>query len=176
MTPQRRYVPPLEDVIKILNLATQEQKFYLTVVINTMGRIGSINRLKWEDVTEDCLILKTRRAKNSDLKEIKVPLNKSLQEVFSKMERVSEYVFINRFTGKPYTYRSKFLRSLCNMAKIKYFSFHCLRHLGAYRLDKEGVPLTDIQKLLGHERPSTTDEYLRGLDDGLKQAVQKLEV
>jgi len=176
ITPKRRYVPPVEDVVKVLELATPEQKLYLSVVINTMGRIGAINRLKWDDIYDDYLILKTRKAKNSDLKEIKIPLNSLLKEALKQIPRNGDYVFINPVTQEPYGYRSKFLRTLCKRAEVKYFSFHCLRHWGANRLDKEGVPLTDIQKLLGHERASTTDLYLRGLSDSLKNAVEKLDI
>jgi site-specific recombinase XerD len=38
-----------------------------------------------------------------------------------------------------------------------------VRHYGASRLAKEGIPLTDIQALLGHSRATTTDIYLQSL-------------
>jgi hypothetical protein len=38
-----------------------------------------------------------------------------------------------------------------------------LRHYGASKLAQEGVPLTDIQALLGHQRATTTDIYLQSL-------------
>jgi site-specific recombinase XerD len=41
---------------------------------------------------------------------------------------------------------------------------------------KGGIALTDIQKLLGHQRSTTTDIYLHSIGDGLTEAVKHLEV
>ena len=40
---------------------------------------------------------------------------------------------------------------------------HGLRHSHAVDMAGEGVPLPAIQQQLGHDRPSTTDTYLRGI-------------
>jgi integrase len=142
--------------------------------ILTMARIREINYLKWEDVHSDYLILRTRKAKNSVVAERKIPIWEGLREVIEQIPKKGEYVFINPVTGKPYDYRSKFLGNLCTKAKEKKFSFHALRHFGANRLADEGVPITDIQALLGHQRATTTDIYLRGIRPSLKEAVKKL--
>jgi integrase len=176
VTPKRRYIPPMEDVLKVLSLASDEQRRYLLTLICTMARVGEINRLKWEDVYNGYLILRSRKAKNSNLVERKIPLNATLRAILSETERNGEYVFVNKVTHGPFDYRSKFLRNLCKKAKIKYFSFHCLRHMSASRLAEANIPITDIQSLLGHARVSTTDIYLRTLKPSLIEAVEKLEV
>jgi integrase len=73
------------------------------------------------------------------------------------------YVFINPKTGTKYVYRKRLLKGLCEKAEIKPFTYHALRHYGASRLAHEGVPLADIQALLGHQRATTTDLYLQSL-------------
>jgi integrase len=170
--PKQRYIPPIEDVVKVLQLATEEQRNYLLVLINTMARVSEINNLKWSDVTDDYLILRTRKAKNSNLTERRIPLNVVLKNTLKSVPKYTEYVFHNK--GQPYGYRSKFLRTLCKNAKVTYFSFHCLRHLGASRLADGNIPITDIQHLLGHSRASTTDIYLRSIKTSLVEAVEKL--
>jgi integrase len=174
-TPRPRYVPPVEDVAAVLAVANQEQRDYLLVVINTMARVREINRLKWADIGADYLILRTRKAKCSDLTERRIPINQTLKEILGRLLRKGEFVFQNPRTGKEYDYRKGMLKSLCRKTRVSYFSFHCLRHLGASRLVKGGVALTDIQKLLGHQRPTTTDIYLHSIGDGLADAVTKLE-
>ena len=102
-------------------------------------------------------------------------MNAVLKDVFTHIPREGEYVFMNPLTHKPYDYRDKFLPTLCKKAGVKPFMYHALRHFGASKLDNLGVALTDIQELLGHERATTTDTYLRSLRGSAREAVRKLE-
>ena len=92
-----------------------------------------------------------------------IPLYKQLKEVIARIPKNGEYVFTNPKTGTKYDYRKGMLKGLCKRAKVKYFTFHALRHYGASKLAQEGVPLPDIQALLGHQRATTTDIYLQSL-------------
>ncbi len=170
-----RYIPPEEDIKKVLNVSDPKDRLYLLVIIHTLGRISSVNQLKWEHVHDSYLSLYTRKAKNSDEKEIKVPLNQVLMETLARIERNGDYVFINPVTNKPYLYRSKLMRKLCKKADVPYFSFHAFRHFGASKLDNMGVGLTSIRDLLGHSRSTTTDWYLQSLRGSTIEAVKKLE-
>ena len=53
--------------------------------------------------------------------------------------------------------------------------YHALRHYGASKLANAGVPLTEIQELLGHERATTTDIYLQSIRNSLRDSIKKLE-
>lgn len=171
----RKYVPPVEDVLKVLSLAKKEDRLYILLIIHTLARVGEINQLKWEDVKEDHLTLWTRKARNSDLTPRDIPLNETLKAVIEQIPKVGEYVFMNKRTKKPYDYRDKFMVNLCKTAKVKNFTYHCLRHLGASILSAEGAGLTDIQAILGHQRATTTDNYLQSLKGGTKEAVKILD-
>ena len=83
---------------------------------------------------------------------------------------------MNKRTRKNYDYRKKLLKRLCKKAEVPYFTFHSLRHFGASLLAKQGTPITDIQTLLGHQRATTTDLYLRSLGHGLVEATGMLEI
>lgn len=173
---KKKYIPSMSDVEKVLEIANPEQRLYLLVVMNTLGRISEVNNLKWEEVNEDYLILRTRKAKNSDLTERMIPLNQGLKDALAQIEKAGEYVFINPKTGKPYDYRKKMLAGLCKRAGVQKFGFHALRHLGASRLARAGVGLTDIQAILGHQRATTTDIYLQAIGRGVKDAMKKLDL
>jgi integrase len=174
MRRRKKYIPSSEDVKKVLELANPEQRSYLIVLINTMARVGEINQLKWEDIHNDFLILKTKKSKNSNVVERVIPMNSIINDTLRHIKRYDEYVFINPVTGKPYDYRSKFLKTLCIKAKVKPFTFHCIRHYGATKLDQAGVALCDIQTLLGHQSPTTTSIYLQSVRKSLIEAVKKL--
>jgi len=79
-----------------------------------------------------------------------------------------EWVFVHhvgRHKGKPFKEYRRFPRDLCLMAQVKPFGTHSIRHLTASILAKEGVPLTVIQAILGHKKISTTDRYIRELEE-----------
>lgn len=174
---EKKYIPPPEDIDNVFSLANQEQRNYLTVVAMTLARVREINNLKWEDINfpENYLILRTRKAKNSDVVERKIPMTPKVREILLSLEHKGEYVFINPRTRTKYDYRDKFLPRLCKKAEVKPFMYHALRHYGASKLSNAGVALTDIQEILGHQRATTTDLYLQSLRNSVKEAMGKLE-
>jgi integrase len=172
---KRKYIPPLSDIEKVINIAKPEQKTYLTVISFTLARVREINNLKWEDVHEDYLILRSRKTKTGDVVERKIPMIPRVKETIDSLESKGEYVFINPTTDTKYDYRDKFIRNLCTKAEVKPFMYHALRHYGASKLASEGVPITDIQALLGHARATTTDIYLQSLRGSLVESMNKLD-
>ena len=78
------------------------------------------------------------------------------------------FVFINPVTQAPYSMRQPsmklMLKRLCEKAGVTPFGFHAIRHYFAVSLVKsQKADITDIQQLLGHQRPTTTDGYLRSV-------------
>lgn len=66
----------------------------------------------------------------------------------------------NFFNLKPNSSVNKELIRIGKLAKInKHFSFHTARHTNASLLIYEGVPITTVQKLLGHQSIKTTEGY-----------------
>ncbi len=58
-----RYVPPKEDVAKVLLAAGPDTQDCLVAIMDTLGRVGGINRLTWEDVNleQRFVVLYTRK-------------------------------------------------------------------------------------------------------------------
>jgi integrase len=173
---KKKYIPPAKDVEKVLDIVTEKQRLYLSAIICTLARVREINKLKWEDVHDDYLVLRTRKAKNSDLTERVISFNDTLTDVIKSVPKISEYVFCHPKTKKPYDYRSKLLKRACAKAKVKEFGYHALRHYGASKLADSGVSIVDIQSILGHARPTTTDIYLQSIRPSLKEAMKNLEI
>jgi integrase len=155
--------------------AKPRQRLYLQALISTLARVSELNKLKWEDVHDGYLILKTRKAKNSNLTERAIPINQTLSAVLQAMPKIGEYVFCYLVDGTPYQYRSKLLKVACKKAGVKEFGYHALRHYGASKLADSGIPITVIQTILGHTTTTTTDIYLQSIKQSVKDAVKKLE-
>ena len=117
----------------------------------------------------------------------KVAMTAKLSEILSR--RVSDrtrnvpWVFWQRYrdrsTGKmvigPFHYRRTILRTLCKKAGVRYFGFHALRHSGASLMDKNNVPISSIQRILGHENRQTTEIYLHSIEQAERDAVAVYE-
>jgi len=60
---KEKYVPPQEDILKVLFVADSDTRDYLYTIKDTMGRVGEINRLTWSDVHFDSkvVVLYTRK-------------------------------------------------------------------------------------------------------------------
>ena len=183
-----KYVPPVEDIEKIIGVADEEMEDYLWAIRDTMARVGEINRLTWADVNlkQRYVVLYTRKKKGGDLTPRKVSMTQKLFEVlsrrFAERDPSKPWVFWHTYwsnkTGEqldgPYKNRRKTLRTLCKKAGVKYSGFHALRHSGASIMANNNVPFRDIQQILGHENRSTTEIYVHSLGDFQRQTILNL--
>jgi integrase len=174
VTPKKRYVPPLSQLETVIANAG-ELKPYLIAIKNTLGRASEINKLKWEDVNleEQWLTLSTRKSKNSDLSYRNIDINDELFELLESLPMDNDLVFPCH-AQDVYFYRLQLLRKICRKFKFKFFGFHAFRHYGASKLAEAGLPITQIQYILGHQRATTTDIYLRSLRPNLRSAMELL--
>lgn len=172
-----KYIPPAEDVLAVVKVATVKERFYLIALLHTMARMREIHNLKWDDVNfkENYLILKTRKARSSNVSIRRVPLTATLREILENLPHESEYVFTNPRKQSRYDNRIQLIKSLCRKAGVKEFSAHNLRHFGASKLVNENIPLSDIQLLLGHTRVTTTATYIQSINPSLEDAINKLD-
>jgi len=87
---------------------------------------------------------------------------------YSQRDRSKPWVFWHTYTSSKsgekqegqYQDRKKVMRGLCQKAGVKYFRFHALRHAGASIMERRNVPIGSIQRILGHEKRTTTEIYL----------------
>lgn len=172
---KRKRIPTDEEVRLLFEVATPEERAYLAVVFNTLGRSSSINNLRWEDVYDDHVLLRTRKEKNSDEKLIPVPMNETLRRVLKGIPKEGEFVFINKKTGTAFQYRKKLIRALEHWAGIPHYGIHAYRHYGASRLAKLGVSLPTLQEILGHGSSRTTSLYLQAISGSTREAMKLLE-
>ncbi len=65
-----KYLPPADDIDKVISVASKDQRDYLLTLRETMGRSIEINRLQWRDVffTDRYVVLYTRKKKGGHIK------------------------------------------------------------------------------------------------------------
>jgi integrase len=184
-----KYIPSCLDIDNVIQIADPDIQDYLNVLRETIGRVGEINRLVWDDVNlEDrYVVLYTRKKKGGHLTPRKVPMSEKLYRVLSKRyarrDRDKPWVFWHTFksrkTGEvisgPYKDRKIIMKNLCKKAGVKYFRFHALRHAGASVMDNNNVHIGAIQRILGHENRSTTEIYLHSFGIAEREAISIYE-
>jgi len=184
-----KYIPPKEDVLKVILAADPDVQDYLWVIKETLGRMSEVNQLTWDDVDlqNQSVTLYTRKKRGGHRTPRKVPMTKKLYEVMSRRYRERRkdlpWVFWQTFwsskTGEkkegPYIDRRRIMKTLCKKVGVKYFRFHALRHFGASVMDHANVPKGSIQRILGHERRETTEIYLHSIGESEREAIRIME-
>ncbi len=184
-----KYIPSQVDVLKVLLTAAPDTQDYLTAIIETMARVGEINRLTWSDIDfeQKYVVLYTRKKKGGNLTPRKIPMTNRLYNMllrrYENRDKTKPWVFWQRYWSRkegkflegPYQDRKLIMRSLCRKAGVKYFRFHALRHYGASILEKANVPIGSIQRILGHENRTTTEIYLHSIGESEREAMAVFE-
>ncbi len=145
--------------------------------INTGLRRGELFTLRWEAINLAQRRLTIRAEISKSKKERHIPLNKEAMKVLNKWQcyqtGASEYVFHNQ--GVPFSTIRKGWVALLEIADVKNFRWHDLRHHFASRLAISGVDLNTIRELLGHASYATTLRYAHLSEDHKAAAVALLE-
>jgi len=154
-----------------------------------MARMSEVNNLEWNDIDFENreITLYTNKKLFGHTRGRTLPLTsrlfKILKRRYEEREPSKPCMFWHKywnqkekkFVERPYKDRKKLMKLLCERAKVDYFRYHQIRHSGATRMEKAGVPLTDIQYILGHESRSTTEIYLHSSGKYVKLAMNKYE-
>ncbi len=146
----------------------------LVIVAVGMGmRIGDQLNLKKSQVDFQRNVINVPNAKTG--RDYPVPMNQEVREAMLRLVRenpASEYVFINRKTGKPYTRIKRAFKTACDLAKITNLHWHDLRHTFGTRLAEAGYSEATIAELMGHADRKTTGRYTHATDRSKHAAVE----
>lgn len=182
-----QYVPPTEDVLRILAVATREEKVFLDCYLQTGARRSEIFRWTWtEDVNFEkrrCR-LGTRKTRDGSMEYEWFPMTDELYDSLwwwweNREFKNSPYVFVDNHRGpnygKPYKVRRRFLASLCERAGVKPIGFHALRrYVASVLADTHKVSAKKIQRILRHKNLSTTERYIKAVNQDLKNTLSLL--
>ncbi len=172
-----KYIPPEKDLLKVLKVATPQQRAQLLFIKNTMCRFSTSKNVTRSDVNlkQWWVELKTRKTRGGGEKRWKVPINGELRPVLVYLIKnsIGEYLFPNSRGGQQTKY-PRYLKELCEKAKIKPFTFHAIRHYSATRAQNKRANIRGIQAMLGHENIKTTSIYLQTLDETMRSVAETL--
>lgn len=175
-----RYVPPEEDVIKVLQQAHGQDLVMLLTYYYTGARRSEVFRLTWPDIDlENGKIRLVDHKAGAGKQRVRwLAMHPELVKALTWWEKSRpcrvENVFMqlqnDAALGKPFKHRNKLMPILCERAGVKPFGFHALRHKAASIAFAAGG-LNAAQTLMGHNRATTTDRYVRSAGLYSKQDV-----
>jgi site-specific recombinase XerD len=171
-----RFLSPEEEVRlrAAIEAMRPEHLPELDFALNTGLRLSEMYGLTWENVNLSRCVLTIPRSKNGEIRH--VPLNSTALAALQSLKAQSDGsgpVFRNaeggRLTGPRYWFEPAI-----KAARIRTFSWHCLRHTFASRLVMAGVDIHTVQELMGHKCIAMTVRYAHIAPTHQLAAVERL--
>ena len=146
----------------------------LDLALNTGLRLSELYGLTWENVNASRRVLTVPRSKNGETRH--APLNSAALAALTELRKRGEGTgrVIRNPQGEPLAGPRYWFEPAVSRAKIRAFSWHCLRHTFASRLVMAGVDLRTVQELLGHKSIAMTVRYSHLSPTHTLAAVERL--
>lgn len=179
--PRTRRLQPGEEE-RLMAAAGVHLRHLITAALDTGCRRGELLSLQWLHIAMNgdgeprafvlpASMTKTDRGRS-------VPISPRLRAILQmrrldpegKAHGPDAYVFGNQFGEKVSDVKLAW-RGACTRAGIEGLTFHDLRREAASRLLQGGVDLLTVSMLLGHQKATTTDTYLRGREDVVQRQM-----
>lgn len=144
-------------------------------------RVGECWRLLWEDTNPQNRVLAIRDSKGGASRAVPIPLDGLAVPLTTWWEaegRPSRGPVLTGRFRRPLHEDAlpEAIKKVYATVGIVGATFHTLRSTFATRLLERGVPVTVIQRLLGHKNLETTMRYLAVWDEGKREAVELLDL
>ena len=144
--------------------------FYL--LLHAGLRVGEVSNLRLSDcdLRQRRLLIRAGKGDRDRIVPMSDTLLKTLQAYLPVRQTVSDdHLLIYRGVPAKPTLITARLRRLGSKADLKPLSPHRLRHTLATLLVNQGMPITSLQKLLGHQDINTTLIYAKVFDETVRQ-------
>lgn len=170
-----------EDFDKLLSVISDKKFMQLIkVAVYTGLRLNEILYLRWTqiDFTDRVIrIQNTDEFKTKNKRNRVVPMHDTVISIMNdKSKRIEcEYVFSRKGKRLGEVGVSKRFKNFVRKAGLSdKLRFHSLRHTCATWLIKAGVPIYEVQLIMGHSNISTTERYLHLTASDLHKSVNKI--
>ena len=163
-----------EDMQKMLKAMESEKnvqaKNALKLLLLSGTRREEALRARWEDIDLDTALWYLPKTKNGKTRH--VLLNAEAVELLRNHPRVdgSPWVFPGRDPSLPLNNPRKAFTRILAAANLPHMKIHGLRHAFASLAVSAGASLYQVQHLLGHASPATTQRYAHLSNDVLREA------
>lgn len=141
------------------------------LLILTGCRLGEIQKLKWEYITPDMILLP-----DSKTGARRIPLPPRAREVLDALPRDPEnpYIIQGHVVGQYITDLQHPWQRVRKRARLEGVRIHDLRHTYASNAVSQGLSIQMVGKLLGHSQIQTTMRYAHLAEDPIRAAAEQI--
>jgi integrase len=162
------------DEVRRLLAAAQPSYLYPLVMcgLHTGMRPKELYNLRWTDVDIGRSTITVRATKTNSYHAVE--MTPFLQQVLRDHLEVRESEYVFAYRGKPIRSAKKAFARICERGGIEDCTLYTLRHTFASHLAMRGVPLVQIQHLMGHSSYETTLVYAHLSTESQRGHVNRL--
>ncbi len=175
----RRFLTEEESKRLLANSNKDLHPIFFTFLNTGMRRAELVN-LEWTDVEFQQRIIRIQRKSFWMPKtgEREIPMNDGLVLILRCLPKRGNFVFTDK-NGKQLNadvVRKEIVTTAQKAGILNLTEVHALRHTFASQLNKQGVDLPSIQKLMGHNSIETTMIYTHQTTQHLREAISRLKL
>jgi integrase len=172
----------VDEEKRLLEHASPPLRILITVALYTGMRRGEMLSLTWSDLDARSGWIRLRGDTTKSGRTRWVPVLPTVQAMFDFLatdangdRKPAEGPVFSNEVGEPVRNFRTAWKATLERARITDYRWHDLRHEYASRLAERGVPLVQVQELLGHASIVTTERYNTNRLEQLKASVQVLK-
>ncbi len=144
-------------------------RLFIMLAVSTAARSGAILDLTWQQVDMETRIIDFGKGWGNKRRAI-VPMNDDIHSALGEAREICQTDYVIEFNGKQVASIKTAFNRLCDECCIK-ASPHVLRHTAAIWLVMDGVPLSEVARLLGNSEAMVEKVYGKHSPDYLRRAV-----
>lgn len=179
----RKRTITIEEYLKLVDVAPDHLKAFLTVAFNTGMRTGELRALRWSHLDREKWVIRLPADIPKEKKAKVIPINHHVKRVLADLPRAIHHDFVLTYKNEPIVtaggIKNSFI-SACGKAGILYgqhepngVTFHDLRRTVKTNMLNAGVDKVHRDIILGHSLHGMDVHYMSPSEEDLHRAMSK---
>lgn len=179
----RKRTLTIEEYLKLVDVAPDHLKAFLTVAFNTGMRTGELRALRWSHIDREKWVIRLPADIPKEKKAKVIPINHHVKRVLADLPRAIHHDFVLTYKNEPIVtaggIKNSFI-SACGKAGIPYgqhepsgITFHDIRRTVKTNMLSAGVDKVYRDTILGHSLQGMDVHYMSPSEEDLHRAMSK---
>ncbi len=179
----RKRTITIEEFLKLVDVAPDHLKAFLTVAFNTGMRTGELRALRWSHIDREKWVIRLPADIPKEKKSKVIPINHHVKRVLADLPRAIHHDFVLTYKNDPIVtaggIKNSFI-SACGKAGIPYgqhepsgITFHDIRRTVKTNMLNAGVDKVHRDIILGHSLHGMDVHYMSPSEEDLHRAMSK---